>query len=178
MQFVQFPNGKVWPVNADGFITGTVEVPNYTDYGLDEKLDAVSEEVAGDVCVLSSVSLQHLGASLVQFTSYVEDLPPLLDPAVEGLRLKEALSKQYGLLPVEAEHLMANLGTSYPAETSLPIAGSMRKICCPAYPAECSYVRVVVDGFEIAYWTEDDWRDDPACVMGAFLGAANGSRGS
>lgn len=35
-----------------------------------------------------------------------------------------------------------------------------------------SYVRVCDrNGDEVAYWNEDEWRDDPAVVMGAIVGA-------
>lgn len=36
-----------------------------------------------------------------------------------------------------------------------------------------SYVRVCrPDGSEQAYWTYDEWAEDPKLVMGAFLGSA------
>lgn len=39
-------------------------------------------------------------------------------------------------------------------------------------PDGTSYVRVCdVDGDEIAYWTADEWCDEPESVMGAVLGA-------
>lgn len=50
-----------------------------------------------------------------------------------------------------------------------------REIRGPAHPAECSYVRITVPGIvplELAYWISDEWRDAPAEVMGALLGAA------
>jgi hypothetical protein len=47
----------------------------------------------------------------------------------------------------------------------------------PAYPADCTYVRVCDPlGREIVYWDEEEWRQDPAGVMGAIVGALN--RGS
>ncbi len=43
-----------------------------------------------------------------------------------------------------------------------------------ANEAACSYVRVCgPDEREVAYWSCDEWRQDPELVMGAFLGAAN-----
>jgi len=46
------------------------------------------------------------------------------------------------------------------------------KVCCPAYPQPCTYVRVVdpVLG-EVAYWDSLEWREDPEGVMGAIMGA-------
>jgi hypothetical protein len=56
-------------------------------------------------------------------------------------------------------------------ETHLPIMGG--SIRCPAFPEDCSYVRVCNDnGDEIAYWTADEWREEPEQVMGAIIGAA------
>lgn len=92
--------------------------------------------------------------------------------------LRQALSTQYGLLPVETEHAMANLDNSYPVESVLKVHGTGREIRRPAHPAECRYVRVVVDGLEIARWIDTDMALDPAGVMGALLGTAMGGHGS
>lgn len=47
----------------------------------------------------------------------------------------------------------------------------------PAYPEECSYIRVCDPlGREISYWISDEWKDAPEEVMGAIFGALN--RGS
>ena len=73
---------------------------------------------------------------------------------------------------MEAEHALANLGSIYDDEHVTDVLGSQRQICCPKQPDECSYVRVVVDGLEIAYWIADEWRDDPAIVMGALFATA------
>ncbi len=94
--------------------------------------------------------------------------------AADSAELADALVVHYGLLPVEAEHAFGNLDNNYGEESVLDVLGSLRQIRSPAHPDECSYVRVVVDGLEVAYWRDDEWRDDPACVMGAFLGAAHG----
>ena len=43
-------------------------------------------------------------------------------------------------------------------------------IAAPAFPAECSYVRLLTaDGDELVYWDSQEWQDDPTEVMGAFL---------
>jgi hypothetical protein len=48
--------------------------------------------------------------------------------------------------------------------------GSIR---CPAYPDDVDYVRVCdAKGDEIAYWSVDEWAEEPGLVMGAFLGCA------
>ncbi len=48
---------------------------------------------------------------------------------------------------------------------------SGREIRSPAYPAECSYIRIVEQGFELAYWSSDEWKETPEEVMGAIMGA-------
>lgn len=54
--------------------------------------------------------------------------------------------------------------------------GSIRS---PEFPDECDYVRVCgPGGREIAYWTSDEWRDEPQLVIGAFIGAAYGTVGT
>jgi hypothetical protein len=50
------------------------------------------------------------------------------------------------------------------------------KICAPAYPADCDYVRVLhKDGSE-SYWHFNEWAEDPQVVMGAFIGAMNSEK--
>ena len=42
----------------------------------------------------------------------------------------------------------------------------------PAFPAPCSYVRLLGEGGEeLAYWDHQEWRDEPEEVMGAIMGA-------
>lgn len=184
MKFVKFPNGKVWRVDDNGIIAGSVFVPNYSRlHDLEDALDAVSEAATGSCCGLTDISHQARGNDIVWFSGCAEELPDdeadyaqanfkVLEGGSE--ELAKALAEQYGLLPLEAEHAMKNLENTYGEEFILSLFGSHRQIRSPAHPAECSYVRVVVDGFEIAYWCSDEWRDDPTCVMGAFLGAAHG----
>lgn len=69
----------------------------------------------------------------------------------------------------------------YGPECVLFVENSGREIRCPAYPEECSYVRVCErDGTEVAYWNVDEWAEGAtqgAEVMGAILGAALGRKG-
>lgn len=55
-----------------------------------------------------------------------------------------------------------------------------QEVRTPAYPSDCDYVRVVENGEEVAYWNMDEWRESPAEVMGAIMGAvkevADGTR--
>ena len=51
-----------------------------------------------------------------------------------------------------------------------------RKLKSPSYPEECSYIRVTDRAdHEIAYWTSNEWAEDPEIVMGAILGALKGN---
>ena len=49
-----------------------------------------------------------------------------------------------------------------------------REIRTPPFPGLCSYVRVVQFGYELAFWTADEFTDDAAGVLGALIGAAKG----
>ena len=75
---------------------------------------------------------------------------------------------------VERDHAEGADDCSYENEFVIQ-ASSGRFICAPAYPEECSYVRIVDRaGHELAYWTSDEWKEAPEEVMGAILGALKG----
>lgn len=182
MQFVKFPNGKVWRVDESGWIEGSVVISDYENIdNLEARLDAIAEAATGSLSGLTGFAYQYRGNDIVSFRGCAEELPDDEDDyAEEGYRrlnldsgLQAALAEQYGLMPVEVEHALDNLDTNYGEECVLDILGSHRQIRTPAHPVECTYVRIVVDGFEIAYWGDDEWRDAPAEVMGAFIGAAS-----
>lgn len=80
----------------------------------------------------------------------------------------------YSLNTIEFDHALGSLDIEYGPETVIPLANG-RKICCPAYPHDCDYVRVILEGYELMYWNSEEWAEDPACVMGAFLGLARGA---
>ena len=191
-KFVKFPNGKVWRVNEDYWAEGIVCVSEFENINsLDSQLDMISEAVTGSIVGLTDLGYAYLGIDLVKFKGFANDL--LTSAAEETLEedgyvyleegspeLKAALSEQYELSPVEAEHVMDTISTTCNPvavleECVVPVMGSFRSIHTPAHPADCSYVRIVVDGYEIAYWDKDEWKDDPS-VMGAILGAAKGNQ--
>lgn len=183
-QFIQLPYGKVWKIDSNKVISGTVRVPEYEDLdSLESRLDAISESAVGSFVGLSGFSYSYIGDDLVSFTGSLGELPD--DPgdwAEEGCELitpdspelRVALKDQYGLTDIEVDHAIATLGNEYGEECVTQNVGSIRQIRTPAHPSECDYVRVVVDGLEIAYWSSDEWADDPMTVMGAIFGAANG----
>jgi hypothetical protein len=78
------------------------------------------------------------------------------------------------MLDVERTHAQGAQDCEYENEFILRTA-SGRTIHAPAYPEECSYVRVVDHaGNEIAYWTSAEWAESPEEVMGALLGTLKG----
>lgn len=187
MKFIQFPHGKVFRVDNNGWVTGCVQVPSYEDHDvhdtLEAKLDAIAEAATGSSCGLTNFSYQYRGNDWVSFSGTAEELPAeeaeFEDAGFKVLEigsteLRSALQAQYGLLDVEVDHALANLDADYGAECAVDILGSPRQLCSPAYPQACDYVRVVVAGLEVAYWTSDEWQDDPSVVMGALIGAVKG----
>lgn len=189
MNFVQFPNGKVWVVDAHNCIKGTVVVPGYLSLvDIDARNDALSEAVTGSVVGLSDIGAQAIGGDVVAFSAYAEmlvtedddgEVPECEVLTVDDPHLRAALMAQYGLNDIEVDHALASieLKDQYDDECVIQVSGSHREIRSPAYPAECNYVRVVAGGFEIARWVDDEWRDDPAVVMGALIGAAAAKAG-
>ncbi|BDC78564.1 hypothetical protein [Aquipseudomonas alcaligenes] len=183
-QFIRLPNGRVWLIDSDKVISGTVRVPGYEGlHYLESRLDAISEAVADGFVGLSGFSYSYIGDDLVSFTGSLDELPndpdewgeegcELLTPDSPALR--DSLKEQYGLSEIEVDHALAALGHEYGDECVTQKVGSIRQIRTPAYPSECDYVRVVVDGLEIAHWSSDEWADDPMTVMGAIFGAAAG----
>lgn len=190
MNFVQFPNGKVWGVDEHNFVKGTVIVPDYSSLvDIDARNDALSEAVTGSVVGLADIEAHANGGDVVSFSAYAESLVAENDDGevpehevltVDDPRLRAALMEQYGLDDFEVEHALASLELKdqYDDECVIQVSGSHRQIRTPAHPAECNYVRVVAGGLEIAMWVDDEWRDDPAVVMGALIGAAAAKAGA
>lgn len=181
MQFIKFPNGKVWAVNQNGWIAGTVLVSEYESKDdLEARLDAIAEAATGSIVGLTDFSYQYLGGDMVSFHGAASILNEDPDECIpldhQSEELHHLLAQQYSLQPVEVSHLLASLEVSFDDECVIATVGSVREIRCPAHPAECDYVRITVDGMEIAYWSSDEWGEAPAEVMGAILGAARGGQ--
>lgn len=175
MKFIKFPNGKVWRVTEEGVASGIVLVPGYDNMtNLEESLDAVAEAATGSFVGLEDFSVSSRGGDFVEFTGLARELTSeqgeyeVIDPSSE--EFSQALRDQYGLSDIEIEHALDNLSNTYGDECSVDVLGSLRQLRCPNHPEACSYVRVVVDGFETAYWIEDEWASAPAEVMGALIG--------
>lgn len=87
----------------------------------------------------------------------------------------QAAAKRFGWSDIELSHALASVGNEYENESVLPLING-RCINTPAYPDECDYVRITQAGFELCYWTSDEWAEDAANVMGAIMGCAHGSK--
>jgi hypothetical protein len=73
--------------------------------------------------------------------------------------------------PGEKIHLEDAGDPQYEDEIAI-LAHSGFYLKCPAFPQDCDYVRITDPlGREIGYWVSDEWRESPAEVMGAILGA-------
>ncbi len=83
------------------------------------------------------------------------------------------IGQKNGWMDIEIEHAINNLGNDYGDETVIKLMNG-REMHCPAFPSECDYVRIVQDGYELAYWTSTEWAEDPEVVMGAIMGCARG----
>jgi hypothetical protein len=86
----------------------------------------------------------------------------------------EKFGKQNGWSDIEIEHAIHNLDNEYGNETVIALANG-REMHCPAHPEECDYVRITQGGYELAYWTSEEWAEDPKVVMGALIGCAGGA---
>jgi len=100
---------------------------------------------------------QRREASLSQSFSSIDDLAARL-----GWRDVE---KQHALDCVRDD---PGYGSSFGDECVIT-THSGRELRSPAYPAPCDYLRVTQHGFELAYWTSDEWAQDPE-VLGAIMG--------
>ncbi len=173
-------NGKMWKM-VDGRISGIVAVPDYeAAESLEHRLDMISDAATGFSCGLTDFGYQYLGSGLLKFSGTVgeilvaddeeeDEVMQELDPSSEAFR--QQLIKQYGLLEVEARHACDNMDTEYGEETVVQLANG-REIRTTVYPEEASYVRVCIDGLELAYWVNDEWHEKTEDVMGAIIGAA------
>ena len=83
-------------------------------------------------------------------------------------------SIKYGWSQEVLGHALNNVTSEYGNETVIPLANG-RAIHCPSYPLPCDNFRVTQDGYELGYWSSDEFKDDPEDVLGAVLGLAHGS---
>ena len=178
-RFIKFQNGKVWRVGAEDEVTGTVLVPRLAEKkDLVGCHDAIAAAVTGSILGMDDIVYTMLEGNKVRFSGYValpaEGPTRCTEMDVASSELRTLLAAQYSLTPMEVEHALNNLHVQYGEETVVPIAGSGREIRCPVRTDSTSYVRVVVDGLEIAYWNSGELAREPDDVLGALLVTARG----
>jgi hypothetical protein len=73
---------------------------------------------------------------------------------------------------VERKHIEGNGGTDYGVECALIAHTGFELRYSADADEDLTYVRVCDPvGREVAYWSDDEWREDPRLLMGAILGA-------
>ncbi|MNR71500.1 hypothetical protein D3C71_21280 [compost metagenome] len=81
----------------------------------------------------------------------------------------EAIDARLGV--IEREHIEANKGVTYGAECAV-VAHNGFELRYDVGDEFLTYVRICDPlGREIAYWTYEEWAEDPQLVMGGILGA-------
>lgn len=93
--------------------------------------------------------------------------------AILGAPSIRALGHELGWSEQEIKHVEDAQGDgplNY-GEECVVLTHSGRAIHSPAYPAECSYIRIVEQGFELGYWDKAEWSAAPDEVMGAIMGS-------
>lgn len=108
-----------------------------------------------------------------QADEYGVDLDDLYGEGGKLAAMERAAARR-GWSAEETRHAQESIDNAYQDECVVPLANG-RKLCTPAFPEPATYFRVTDCGFELAYWTSDEWRDDPEGVVGAFFGVANGA---
>lgn len=180
MQFVRFPNGKVWRTDAHGVIEGSVLIDQEGETEkLESFLDAIAEAATGSAAGLEGFSYRSHGGGWVSFcgtaAEYLMDLRGEEEESefrvleADSPELARALAQQYELSEQEVRHALGGLDKRYGQECSLAVVGSPRSLCCPAHPQECTYVRTVIDGLEIGFWDAKGWQGDSSNLMGAVI---------
>lgn len=84
----------------------------------------------------------------------------------------EEVAAHFGWGESERAHARNAPGLAEYGSEAVILAHSGREMRFPAYPVECTYVRITQGGYELAYWNIDEVKDDPSEVLGAILGAA------
>lgn len=84
------------------------------------------------------------------------------DRRLTDVELRE-MALSLGWTKEQLAHAQANATTAYGEECVIEIGhlGGL-ELHCPAYPADMSYVRAVQGGFEIAFWSREQWQGSGA----------------
>jgi hypothetical protein len=75
----------------------------------------------------------------------------------------------------EAEYEHAKVAASMMADEygdeCVIVTHSGREIRSPSFPSPADYLRITQHGFELGYWSSDEWKDAPEEVISAIIGA-------
>lgn len=82
----------------------------------------------------------------------------------------EDIAFRLGWSDIETIHAKESVNNDYGDECVI-LAHSGREIRTPAYPDDADYIRITQHGFELAYWTSDEWKESSSEVIGAVMGA-------
>lgn len=98
--------------------------------------------------------------------------------AIERIGSIYELAERLGWSDVEISHAIDSLKASQAGygEECVVTTHSGREIRSPAFPQPCDYIRITQHGFELAYWTSEEWKECPDEVMGAIMGALHHDR--
>lgn len=169
--FYRFGNKKIWYV-VNNRIQSTVFIKDYKK--VHPYYESVAAAIAGSDGCFTDLQYEHIGGGIVKFSAQV-DLEGYAKPiSKHSFAVRKALRTQFGMSELEVTHALIDLEADYGEEAIIEISGSHRQIRRPAEPTACTYVRVLAGGFEVAYWVDDEWGEDPTVVMGAFTSAALG----
>jgi hypothetical protein len=178
----QFPNGKVFEVDASGSIEGVIELPVSFDEGLESVLDRIADAMVGRGW-LEDVSFLPRGGDRLWVRGRVDTTDEYFDPEeVTPLTFGspawlEAFARQHRLKDVEIQHAAVAGESVYDDETVFALPGD-RDLRADAGPDGVSYARITVPGVkpvEVVHWTIDEVGEDPGFVLGALIGAALGA---
>ncbi|MDZ4130905.1 MAG: hypothetical protein U1E02_43050, partial [Hydrogenophaga sp.] len=118
----------------------------------------------------------EIGAWVSENMPRIASLSDLRRSAVQAQTFSSVddLAKRLGWADHEKQHALDCLrndpgyGDSFGDECVIT-THSGRELRSPSFPDPCDYLRVTQHGFELAYWSSNEWQEDPE-VLGAIMG--------
>lgn len=180
MNYMQFPNGKIWPVHLDR-LTAFVEVDldALHDFDVDGLVNILHDQAIGSPALrnIEHKAMHAKGSAVVfQVEAHVEwsaFAGAALPKEVAVHEVVQQYATELGWGKVESIHALQSIGTAY-GEERVVLGANGRELRTPV-SGPGSYVRIVQAGFEIMYWNSAEWASAPEEVMGAILGLAGQS---
>jgi hypothetical protein len=177
--------GNIFPVR-DGQISGVVRCDaerGASDADYEMFLDALDEAIGGTCFALEGGGNKTVAPGVIAFHG---DIGASLHDEPDGVIVEigfgsaefcEALAAQYGLPPAWVSHAVhAGTDLDYGAEASYVLPSGL-ELRWPLSPQPLDHVRVVIPGevvLEAAYWTAQEWREDPEDALRVVLGLLAG----